>query len=279
MAGDFYVKKEYWDATDDVTSVAIHYTTALFGQAPDWNLRETRPMVANETLRSGVGGFSRYGPAAPYRKTAETPNLGGVDETDDIRGGMGLEGLQELAKFVQQGGALITEGSTSTLMAEYNLHSFYEVVRGGQISYSPVLVDEIRTRDILYVTPDRRISGACAYWSIGDWDAPQFNPTEELRFLAKFGEDHPLHQFKFYGAEDKDGWNAAKTAILNANFSYPRRFWTRLAAPVGAQVNLMFHTGTDWDRPEHERWEAYILDETFTMEAGLEPFFAAFGYR
>ena len=34
---------------------------------------------------------------------------------------MGFEGLQELAKFVQQGGALITEGSTSTLMAEYNL--------------------------------------------------------------------------------------------------------------------------------------------------------------
>jgi len=34
---------------------------------------------------------------------------------------MGLEGLQELAKFVQQGGTLITEGSTSALMAEYNL--------------------------------------------------------------------------------------------------------------------------------------------------------------
>ena len=32
-----------------------------------------------------------------------------------------MEGLQELAKFVQQGGTLITEGSTSALMAEYNL--------------------------------------------------------------------------------------------------------------------------------------------------------------
>src|SRR5207248_6784852 len=57
----------------------------------------------------------------PYKKSAETPNLGGIDETDDIRGGMGFEGLQELAKFVQLGGALITEGSTTALMAEFNL--------------------------------------------------------------------------------------------------------------------------------------------------------------
>src|SRR5262249_32944879 len=57
----------------------------------------------------------------PYKKTSETPNLGGVDESDDIRGGMGFEGLQELAKFVQEGGTLITEGSTASLMAEYDL--------------------------------------------------------------------------------------------------------------------------------------------------------------
>jgi hypothetical protein len=57
----------------------------------------------------------------PYKKTEQTPNLGGIDETDDIRGGMGMEGLQELARFVQQGGTLITEAATSALMAEYNL--------------------------------------------------------------------------------------------------------------------------------------------------------------
>src|SRR5256885_10892518 len=57
----------------------------------------------------------------PYKKTEQTPNLGGIDETDDIRGGMGFEGLQELAKFMQQGGALITEGSSATLMAEFDV--------------------------------------------------------------------------------------------------------------------------------------------------------------
>src|SRR4029079_11345756 len=43
------------------------------------------------------------------------------DSTDDIRGGMGIDGLMNLYKFVQQGGTLITEGSTATLFPEYNL--------------------------------------------------------------------------------------------------------------------------------------------------------------
>src|SRR5262249_32034792 len=236
---------------DDVTAVNLHYTTALFGTEPDWALRETRPMVANELLRSGVGAFSRYGPPAPTRPQFLHPRL---------------------RKKVIKMPANLLDAQVGAWTPEYNLHYFYEIVRGGETTYSPVLVDEIRTRDILYVCADRRISGACAYWSIGDWDAPQFNPTEELRFLARYGEEHPLHQFKFYGTEDKDGWNAAKAALFNAEFPYPRRFWTRLAAPVGAPVNLMFHTGTDWDRPEHERWEAYIMDETFTMEQGMAPF-------
>jgi len=57
----------------------------------------------------------------PYRRTEATPNLGGIDESDDIRGGMGWEGLVELANFVQQGGTLLVEGSTATIMPEYNV--------------------------------------------------------------------------------------------------------------------------------------------------------------
>jgi hypothetical protein len=55
----------------------------------------------------------------PYRRTEQTPNLGGIDESDDIRGGMGLEGLMELAKFVQEGGTLIVEGSTANIFPSY----------------------------------------------------------------------------------------------------------------------------------------------------------------
>jgi len=57
----------------------------------------------------------------PYKKSEQTPNFGYLDESDDIRGGMGLEGLIELARFVREGGTLIVEGSTSILFPELGL--------------------------------------------------------------------------------------------------------------------------------------------------------------
>ncbi len=54
----------------------------------------------------------------PYKKTTLTPNLGALDQSDDIRGGVGLDGLAELEKFVKAGGTLITEGSTASVMSE-----------------------------------------------------------------------------------------------------------------------------------------------------------------
>lgn len=72
--------------------------------------------------QSHVNGFAMTGDLPlPYRKSEQTPNLGGIDESDDIRGGMGLEGLVELANFVREGGLLLVEGSTSSIMPEYGV--------------------------------------------------------------------------------------------------------------------------------------------------------------
>src|SRR5687768_13552702 len=74
------------------------------------------------TAQAQVNGIAKgEGPPFPYRKTDKTPNLGAQDQADDIRGGMGIEGLMELHEFVQQGGTLIVEGATSTIFPEYNL--------------------------------------------------------------------------------------------------------------------------------------------------------------
>jgi hypothetical protein len=76
------------------------------------------------TSASMINGIPKNGNTPlPYKKTTETPNLGAIDSTDDIRGGMGFQGLTELGKFVAEGGTLITEGSTASLMAEYVLNS------------------------------------------------------------------------------------------------------------------------------------------------------------
>jgi hypothetical protein len=67
-----------------------------------------------------TGGVQAAEPR-PYKKSDQLPNVGSVDSTDDMRGSIGVEGLMELYKFVQQGGVLITEGATSTVFPEYNL--------------------------------------------------------------------------------------------------------------------------------------------------------------
>jgi zinc carboxypeptidase len=73
--------------------------------------------TANTLVYGGVTGNE----PRPYKKTDDTPHLGIQDSTDDMRGGLGYDGLQELYKFVQQGGVLITEGSTATIFPEFNL--------------------------------------------------------------------------------------------------------------------------------------------------------------
>ncbi|MCU0622789.1 MAG: hypothetical protein MUF53_02860 [Gemmatimonadaceae bacterium] len=59
----------------------------------------------------------------PYRKSDKTPHLGVNDQSDDIRGGMGVEGLAALQQFVRDGGTLITEGSTATIFPDFGITS------------------------------------------------------------------------------------------------------------------------------------------------------------
>ena len=62
-----------------------------------------------------VNGRPMIGPPIPWKKTAAYPNLGKWDETDDLRPGMGFDGLANLRRFVEKGGLLITTGNSSQL--------------------------------------------------------------------------------------------------------------------------------------------------------------------
>ena len=92
------------------------------------NLRQKYDVIifphVGGNAQSQVNGIPKTGTLPlPYKKTTETPNLGVQDQADDIRGGMGWEGLMELVKFVREGGTLITEGATSTIFPDYNITS------------------------------------------------------------------------------------------------------------------------------------------------------------
>jgi hypothetical protein len=66
-----------------------------------------------------INGMPMYGNPLPWKKTQLTPNLGGIDETDDMRPGLGWSGLQNLQKFVKDGGLFITVDDTSEFAVNY----------------------------------------------------------------------------------------------------------------------------------------------------------------
>jgi hypothetical protein len=122
-----------WQRTQDegwvraaLDTYGVPYTYFSDQKLKDGNLRAKYDVIiyphVGGSATSQVNGIAKTDAAPiPYKKSAATPNLGALDQTDDIRGGMGMPGLLELSKFVQAGGTLLTEGSTATIFPEYGI--------------------------------------------------------------------------------------------------------------------------------------------------------------
>jgi hypothetical protein len=122
-----------WSRTQDEgwTRAALDYYGVPFTYFADKKFREGNLRAKYDVIiyphvgatpQAQVAGVPMTGKdPIPYKKTKLTPNLGAIDSDDDIRGGMGIEGLAELSKFVQEGGTLITDGSSSAMLAEYGI--------------------------------------------------------------------------------------------------------------------------------------------------------------
>jgi hypothetical protein len=79
------------------------------------------PTVGSSARDQVVGVAMNGKDPIPYKATALTPHLGLNDSADDIRGGLGADGLAELKKFVEEGGTLIGDGSTVEMLAQYGI--------------------------------------------------------------------------------------------------------------------------------------------------------------
>jgi hypothetical protein len=84
------------------------------------------PPVGRGSSQDIVNGLPP-GPPLPWRKTPLTPNLG-VDETEDMRPGLGVEGLANLRRFVDEGGLLITVQDTAVFAIDFGLARWVKVV-------------------------------------------------------------------------------------------------------------------------------------------------------
>ncbi|MGB2714449.1 MAG: M14 family zinc carboxypeptidase [Vicinamibacterales bacterium] len=77
------------------------------------------PPVGRGSGQAIVSGMPMYGNPIPWKTTELTPNIGKIDDTDDIRPGLGWEGMAHLQKFVREGGVLVTVDDTASFAVQF----------------------------------------------------------------------------------------------------------------------------------------------------------------
>jgi hypothetical protein len=87
-----------------------------------------------------INGMPMYGNPLPWKTTELTPNIGKLDQTDDVRPGLGYSGVMNLDAFVRKGGLLITTDDTSELAVNFGLTQGVAMQRNAQLKAPGTLV-------------------------------------------------------------------------------------------------------------------------------------------
>ena len=90
------------------------------------NLREKYDVIIfpplGGTAQTIVNGIPMRGDPIPWKQSELTPNMGlSPDQTDDMRGGMGLAGVMNLQKFVSDGGLFIVIANSARLPVDFGM--------------------------------------------------------------------------------------------------------------------------------------------------------------
>jgi len=113
----------WWRQAFDVAHIPYSYISVQ-DVAKDPNLNAKYDVILfppSGNTQSIVQGMPMWRNPMPWKKTALTPNLGVWGQTDDIRPGLGLDGVQNLQNFVSKGGVLVGVSSTADFAISYGL--------------------------------------------------------------------------------------------------------------------------------------------------------------
>ena len=129
------------------------------------------------TAQRLINGSATRGDPIPYKGNDAMPNIAtSPDTTDDTRGGMGLEGLLKIAKFVDAGGLFVTVTGNASIPIDYGL------VEGVSIQSTPEL--QVRGSVIQSLIADKRSPIAYGY---GDKLALYFSSAPVFQVSAAGG--------------------------------------------------------------------------------------------
>ena len=126
----------WWRYAFDTAAVPFDYiSTQTVAKQDDlrskYDVIVFAPVGRSSTLDI-INGLPMWNNAMPWKKSDITPNLEvGGDSTDDIRRGLGYDGLEHLRKFVEQGGLLVTCEDTAQFAVDTGLAPGVSVVPRG----------------------------------------------------------------------------------------------------------------------------------------------------
>jgi hypothetical protein len=150
--------------------------------------------------KSVVHEQTRLSKPLAYRKSDRFKSFGFYAETDDTRGGMGLEGAAEFEKFVAEGGTLVTMGIASAFPAEFGIAKGVDVQAAQQGFYAPGP----------YVQSEILIPSHPVMWGYHQKTLPvryaggpllQAGPPAEFAALAGASPDRPQVVARYQGGE------------------------------------------------------------------------------
>ncbi|HEX7727422.1 MAG TPA: M14 family zinc carboxypeptidase [Terracidiphilus sp.] len=115
----------WWRYAFDAESIPYTYISTQTAAAES-DLRSKYDVIVFAPVGHGnpqqiIDGLPRWNNPMPWKKSELTPNLGRIDSTDDMRPGLGYDGLEHLKKFVEDGGLLIACEDTAQFAIDNGL--------------------------------------------------------------------------------------------------------------------------------------------------------------
>ncbi len=221
-----------------------------------------------------VAGTTVAGPPLPWENSADYPAIGIIDQTDDVRRGMGYDGLTNLKNFVEAGGVFITEGRAAAFPIDMALTRRVSIRRTNQLQArgtilravvdddaSPIVYGYPETLAVYFnQTPVFQVSKDLSSPFIPDWMKDEYWDKEVPRTVMSFAQDDISMSGMLRGEDELAGAPAVLDVpvgdghvVLFAN----RPFWRWQTRGSHALVfNTMLHWNdlrTGWpDRPGAE---------------------------
>jgi len=221
----WYMKREWLDQEPGIEAVYMHYTWTPLGHGPDWSQHwEARPLEKHATLKEGIGGTILVDlcQSEVKERPAKSPDNARVRVIKLPTG--------------------IWDPQTNTWSEEFLFHHYFEIHQNGSVWNTELFTEVIVSRDVEYVDWDGNVVGTCAHWSVFDFDAPQYCPSEIPEFIERFGLDNEFRSDRFYTYPDRSYYFRSKALMLR-EIPLPHRWRSKVWGPRGAKVVQGWHVG------------------------------------